>query len=193
MFDTPREDMEFFKSDNSGISHDPHPSSQTRPEDRIFYLMHKATVDFLAGAHLVTSACGFQTALKKRIDNIPIGNDWMNMPDLYTFLRPHISHATVEAMCGPHFLFMFPDFVEDFWNFNHNMPRLLQGWPRWMIPGAWRARDKCIKTMKSWRRLTNNENFSGNGMISARWNYFSEMRGLSEHGVACSDLGILWG
>ena len=98
MFNTPDKDMQFFKADNSGITHDPHPSSATRPEDRVFYLMHKATVDCLAGSHLVSSVSSFQVALEKQIRDAPIDNEWSEMPDLFTFLRPYISHSTIEAM-----------------------------------------------------------------------------------------------
>lgn len=194
MFNTPDKDMQFFRADNSGITHDPHPNSSTRPEDRVFYLMHKATVDCLTGSHLVSSASSFQVALEKQIRDAPIGNERSEMPDLFKFLRPYISHSTVEAMCGSRFVTDFPKFVEDFWRFNSSMPKLLQGWPRWMAPKAWQARDRCIETMKSWRKSSqNSHHFSGNMMIPQRWNYFSKMHGMSEDGVACSDLGILWG
>lgn len=59
MFNTPKQDMMFFKADKSGITHDPHPQSSTRPEDRVFYLMHKATVDCLAGSHITFAAQRF--------------------------------------------------------------------------------------------------------------------------------------
>lgn len=201
MFNTSSKDMTFFYADNSGLTHDPHPMSNVRPEDRVFYLMHKATVDCLAGPHLALTSRDFQTALKKRIAEVPIGDDWMTMPDLYAWLRPHISHATVKAMCGSLFLQLSPTFVEDFWNFDKAMPKLLQGWPRWMNPSAWKAREKCIDGMRRWRKLSDGRNpssvtdaaFSGNEMIRARWRYFSKMDGLSDEGVASSDLGILWG
>ncbi|KAL8811175.1 MAG: hypothetical protein Q9223_006229 [Gallowayella weberi] len=147
MFNTPKEDMLFFEADDSGITHDPHPRSATKIENRVFYLMHKATVDCLAGSHLTAAALAFQTALAER----------------------------------------------DFWMFNGTMPRLLQGWPRWMMPKAWQARDRCIAAMKKWRSMTDGFAFDGNAMIPRRWSYFSRMKELSEHGVACSDLGILWG
>ena len=187
--------MQFFRAENSGITHDPHPRSSTRPENRVFYLMHKATVDCLAGSHLVSSASSFQVALEKQIKNAPIGNEWLEMPDLFAFLQPYISHSTIEAMCGPNFVSDFPKFVEDFWRFNSNMPKLLQGWPRWLAPKAWQARDRCIATMATWRRmnLQNLHHFSGNKMIPTRWDYFSKMQGISDNGIACSDLGILWG
>ena len=193
MFDTPKKDMLFFQADDSGITHDPHPLSSTKPKNRVFYLMHKATVDCLAGSHLTAAALAFQSALATRIEMLPISNEWVEVDDLFGFLRPLISYSTVEAMCGPKFLKTFPEFVDDFWNFNGTMPRLLQGWPRWLTPKAWQARDRCIMTMKKWRRMSHDTAFDGNAMIPRRWSYFSAMEGLSEQGVACSDLGILWG
>lgn len=193
MFGTPKSDMKFFEADDSGITHDPFPHTSTRPQDRVFYLMHKATVDSLAGSHLVSSAQSFQTALAKKIEDLPISDDWVEFPDLFNFLRPIISCATIEAMCGSYFVTQYPKFTKYFWQFNADMPKLLQGWPKWLMPGAWVARDRCIETMKKWRKTSSDDNFNGNAMIPQRWSYFSEMKGLSEHGVACSDLGILWG
>ena len=193
MFDTPKRDMAFFEADKSGITQDPHPKSSTKPEDRVFYLMHKATVDCLAGSHLTIAAQRFQVALERRIVAVPVQEEWMEMDDLFSFLLPLISYSTIEAMCGATFLQMFPEFVDNFWHFNTQMPKLLQGWPRWMMPKAWSARDRCISIMKKWRQICDTENFDGNAMMVRRWSYFSKMQGLSEHGVACSDLGILWG
>ena len=192
MFDTPKDDMMFFKADDSGITVDPHPQSSVRSDDRVFYLIHKATVDCLGGSHLTIAAQNFQHALQKNIEASPITDEWIEMDDLFIFMQPLISRSTVEAICGPKFLQQFPEFVGDFWNFNRRVPKLLQGWPRCMMPKAWQARDRCIETMKIWRKLCN-EDFDGNAMILRRWSYFSRMKGLSEHGVACSDLGILWG
>ena len=193
MFNTPKEDMDFFRADDSGITHYPHPQSTTMPEDRIFFLMHKATVDCLAGSHLTIAARKFQNALAKQIEAAPVSDTWVEMDDLFAFLQPLICHSTVQAMCGPTFLHSFPGFVEDFWTFNSAMPKLLQGRPRWMIPKAWQARERCIDTIKRWRGSCSKRNFDGNDMIPQRWNHFSKMQGLSDYGAACSDLGILWG
>lgn len=193
MFNTSKEDMKFFKADDSGIANDPHPQSSTRPEDRVFHLMHKATVDYLAGSHLIIAAQKLQTALLKNIEASPIADEWIEMDDLFKFVQSLVSYSTIGAVCGAKFQQMFPEFFGDFWTFNNKMPKLLLGWPRWTMPKAWQARDRCIATMKKWRTLCNEENFEGIAMIPRRWNYFSRMQGLSKHGVACSDLGILWG
>ena len=178
--------MMFFKADNSGITNDPHPQSSRRPEDRVFHLMHKATVDCLAGPHLTIAARKFQTALVKNIEASSVAYEWIEKDDLFNFVRDLTSCSTIEAMCGAKFLQMFPGFTADFWNFDRRMPR-------WIIPKTWQGRDQCIAIMKKWRTLCNEEDFDGNAMITRRWSYFSKMEGLSDHGVACSDLGILWG
>lgn len=155
--------------------------------------MHKATVNCLAGSHITIATKNFQAALERRIKTVPVGTEWFEMDDLFSFLRPLISNSTFEAMCGAHFLKMFPEFVDNFRSFNRRMPKLLQGWPRWMMPKAWQACDQCISTMTQWRNMSNEEIFDGNAMIQRRWGYFSKMQGLSDHAIACSDLGILWG
>ena len=192
MFDTPKQDINFLKADNSGITHNPHPQSSTKPEDRYFYLNYKATVDFLTGSHLTVTAQRYQTALNRRIEVVPIQDKWVDLDDLFSFLRPLIFDSSIETMCGVNFLRTFPDFVDNFWKFNDRMSRLLQGWPRWMIPKTWRARDRCISLMKQWRKMSLEKQSNAHPFFLRRWSDFSKMRGFSEDGAASSDLGVLW-
>ncbi|KAL9124080.1 MAG: hypothetical protein Q9217_006553 [Psora testacea] len=122
MFDTPKKDMRFFEADDSGITHDPHPQSLRSPEDRVFYLMHKATVDCLAGSHMTIATQKFQSALRNRIAAVPVQSESLEMEDLYNFLRPLVSQSTIEAMCGVSFLKSFPEFADDFWMNSNSMP-----------------------------------------------------------------------
>ena len=191
MFDAPKHDMKFFNADTSGIAHEPHPQSSIRPENRIHSLMHKATVDYLAGPHLIITGQRFQTALERRIKALPMKDEWIEIDDLFSFLRPLISYSAIETICGVSFLKTFPGFFDDFWTFDSKMSTLLNGWPRWLIPKAWQARDRCLLAMKQWRRLSN-ENFDGHEFYWRKWSYYSKMRGISEDGVASSDLGFLW-
>ncbi|KAL9596990.1 MAG: hypothetical protein Q9179_004425 [Wetmoreana sp. 5 TL-2023] len=193
MFNTPRKDMAFIKSDRSGISLDPHPQSSTEPENRVFHHAFKATANFLTGIHLNATAQNFQAALQRRIENVPVQQDWVEMDDLLGFLRPLIACSTVEAICGPTFLRRFPDFVENFYEFNGKVHKLLYGWPGFLMPRVWRARERCIAILQQWRATTSEQDFDGNGMMLRRWSFFSKMQGMSDYGVACQDLGILWG
>lgn len=74
-FDTPKQYMMFFRADKSGITHDPQLQSSTRPEDRVFYLMHKATVDCLAGSHIAIATQKFHALLERRFKAVPVQDD----------------------------------------------------------------------------------------------------------------------
>ena len=192
MFDAPKNDVKFFKADVSGIAYEPHPQSSIRPENRVHSLMHKATVDCLAGPHLTITGQRFQAALRRRTGALPVKNEWVEMDDLFDFLRPLISYSAIEAACGVSFLETYPDFFDSFWQFDSRMPTLLNGWPRWTMPKAWQARDRCLSALKQWRQSSNEENFEGNEFHWRKWSYYSTMQGISEGGVASSDLGFLW-
>ena len=193
MFNTPRKDMAYIKKDRSGISHDPHPRSDTKPENRVFHHAFKATADYLTGPHMLITARNFQRAMQKRISMVPIQDRWTEMDDLLGFLRPLIAQSTVEAICGQTFVKRYPNFVENFYEFNGKVHAFLYGWPGFFMPKASRARERCISVLKDWRATTSEKDFDGNGMMTARWRYFSKMSGMSDYGVACQDLGILWG
>ena len=192
MFDAPKHDVKFFKADISGTAHEPHPQSSIRPENRVHSLMFKATVDCLTGSHLTITGQRFQTALVRRIRTLPIEDTWVEMGDLFGFLHSLISYSAIDAMCGLSFLERFPDFFDDFWQFDGRIPTLLNGWPRWMIPKAWQARDRCLSAMKQWRQSSNEDNFDGNEFYWRKWSYYSKMQGISDDGVASSDIGFLW-
>ena len=192
MFAAPKHDMKFFRADTSGTAQEPLPQTSITPEDRVHSLMYKATMDCLAGPHLTITGQKFQTALNGRIGALPITNEWVEMDDLFSFLRTLISYSALEAMCGVSFLNTFPDFFDNFWRFDGRMPALLNGWPRWIMPKAWQARDRCLSVMKQWRQLSNEENFDGSEFYWRKWSYYSKMQGISKDGVASSDLGFLW-
>lgn len=194
MFATSKEDMKFYGADDSGIGHDPHPKSSVKPNNRVFLAVFKSIVDTLSGPQLTIAAQRFKDALVSQIEASPITGEWVEMDDLFAFVQPLISRSTFQTICGASFLQKFPEYYDDFWYFNRYMPNFLHRFPRWIIPKAWQARDRCIATMKKWRIECQDGTTSEAGaMIQERWKYFSKMEGLSEDGVARSDVGILWG
>lgn len=195
MFATSDEDMKFYQADDSGVAHEPNPRSSIKANNRVYRLVFKSIADTLSGPELKIVAQKFKDALVSQTEASPINNEWVEMDDLFAFVRPLISRSTFQAMCGASFLQMFPEYYEDFWYFNQNMPKLLHRHPRWLIPKAWQARDRCFAAMKQWRKacLEETTTCEASAMIRQRWNYFSQMEGLSEDGVARSDVGILWG
>lgn len=113
-----------------------------------------------------------------------------------------LNFRTFSTFCGPLYLALWSKPCADRTSSHNtlNSPRtsgnltlICQNYYKWLMPGAWVARDRCVETMKKWRKTSSEDNLNGNAMIPQRWEYFSKMTGLSEHVVACSDLGIFWG
>ena len=126
------------------------------------------------------------------METLPVKDEWVEMDDLFSFMRSFTSYSAIETMCGVSFLKTFPDFCENFWHLDSRMPTMLQNWPRWMIPKLWQTRDRCLSAMKQWRQLCSEKTFDGNGFYWRRWSYYLKVQGISDDGVASSDVGILW-
>ena len=205
LFGTSKDVLEFYEFDDSGINTLPHPNSRIQPENRIHHITHKTTVELLAGKHLKSLARSFQHILKKRVSNLEVGSDWIDMPDLLSLLQSHMFSAAVEGMCGPYFLSLNPDFAQNFWDFDGYMPCILKGYPRFLKPAAWQARDKCLASVKKWHTylkqhdphgLVDMENvqdpYYGTTLMRARQNYSLKMKAMTADAIASADLGLIW-
>ena len=200
MFGVPGAEMPFFTSDRTGSAHEPHHDAPARDKDcRVQYLMLKTVADHLSGPGLAGTAVRFRGAMEKQIEAVDVGSgvkeeEWVEMDDLFGFVRGLVARATCETMLGSKFLAQFPDFVDCFYTYNDRIRRFLQGWPRFLIPRAWAARKRCIEIMRLWKRGVEADagSFDGSPMMVKRWEIF-EKWGISEDAIAASDLGILWG
>ncbi|GIK04692.1 hypothetical protein Aspvir_008785 [Aspergillus viridinutans] len=83
----------------------------------------------------------------------PIGGEWVQLPDLYSFWKSRIFHAAVKALFGPYLLSLTPSFEEDFWEYVDETPTLMKSMPRWMVPKAYGARDRVFAAVKTWHRF----------------------------------------
>lgn len=193
MFALPKKDMPFFWSDRTGSSHDPHTQSPPRAADqRVAYLMLKTSAEYLSRGNLAATAERYQIAMKNQLSDVPIQGEWVEMDDLFDFARRLVANATCESILGSTFLTQFPDFVDNFYVYNSRIRRLLQGWPRFLIPRAWQARKRCIEIMGQWRKTLNVHDFDGSPMMLKRWSIFAKWN-ISDEAIASQDLGILWG
>ena len=116
MFGSSKQDMKYWISDNSGITIDPHPQSSVRPENRGHHTMYKAIAHGLTSCNLMKAGENFKAALQRRIDAVPVHEQWVEMDDLYSFLLPLIAESTFTAMFGSKFLDIFPDFCSKLLN-----------------------------------------------------------------------------
>lgn len=204
-FHTPTAALKFWMADNSGASINPHPDSNVRPENRIYFHTNRSTHEFMAGKGLKLFANRFQDLLLKQVSKTNIGNEWLEMPDLYSFVQVTLSTAAVEALCGPALLKLSPTWIQDFWEFDKSLPKFLSRFPRLFAPAAYKARGRCLEGIKSWHKYAQ-ENFDesciepdgfdpffGSSLMRSRQKIWANMEPMDADAIASEDLGILWG
>ncbi|ORY17483.1 hypothetical protein BCR34DRAFT_596952 [Clohesyomyces aquaticus] len=81
-----------------------------------------------------------------------IGMDWVEMPDLYTFVQDILFQCGVDAFFGEKLRKLDPDLEKDFWEYDDNISFPATPMPAWMRPNAIKARDRCHAAMKRWRQ-----------------------------------------
>ncbi|KAL8707942.1 MAG: hypothetical protein Q9220_007085 [cf. Caloplaca sp. 1 TL-2023] len=202
---TPAKSLEFYKADNSGIGKTPIPHSHVAPEHRVWHLTHQPITDCLSGQNLDAFTESFQAALSQRIEDSSIGDEWVEMPDLYHFIYTEVIHVQLELLCGSFFLEQNPNFAEDFKRFNEAMAYLKKGLPGWMTPQSVKARNVCLDSVKKWHkaliehdpdRLVDTGERQhprfGNEIMRSRRLIMAKMDAMDEETAASADLGMLW-
>lgn len=206
MFGMPAKAKDFIAADNSGLNVKPHPMSEVKPEHRIDYLTHSSLKRFLTGPGLEPLVSRFRDNLWGQLTCLKIGSEWIEMPDLYGFIKVQLFNASVEAMCGKSILTLNPTFCDDFWKFDEGLSDLAKGYPRWWIPATYRARNKCLAHVKKWHEFlreqcSRRESEMTDGydpklgaeIMRYRQKLYSEMEAIDTDAMASEDLGMLWG
>ena len=202
---TPKDALDLWLSDDSGVNVSPHPASSTPSHLRIDYLTYSSVHKFLSGPGLKPFADRFTTnllaQLTKRDD---IGQRWKHLPDLFSLFQDEFIAASLQAMCGEYLLRSQPTFVQDYWRYNTALYTLAKGYPRWMKPKAYRQRDKCLQSLKEWHELIRPyfedasldqqdwNPYYGTAFVKFRHRAWSEIDCMGPNAAAAEDLGLIW-
>ena len=116
--------------------------------------IHTALQSMLAGPRLEILAGRYQQAVIGQVleGNASMGDDWVEMPDLCSFVEKHIFEAATRAVFGPYLVQLNPTVADDFWDFNRHVKSMFMGVPKWMNGAAIRARDRMTDNVKRWQR-----------------------------------------
>lgn len=201
----PKETLAFWMWDDSGHHAQPHPNSNVPPHLRIDYLTHSSVARLLTGPGLKPLADRFTKNLMARFaNNDYVQDEWQYLPDLFLFMQDELFRSAVEAMCGERLFTVNPNFVRDFWAFNKGLPYLAKGYPRWMVPSAYRARDTVLSSLKKWHKAIASELKSppiamdewnpdfGVELVRFRHAAWSKMPLMNEDAAATEDIGMIW-
>ena len=206
-FGTPKEVIPFYESDNSGSHAVPLPGSNIKPEDRIFYIIHKMANTYLSGQSLTGMTTRFQTNLADAISRESrIGDEWVELHDLYAFLQTQLLEAAVRSIFGDYILSLNATFTQDFWAWERGVRHLFMRTPRWMVSDLYRKRDKILQNIKRWHRYALEhydiskaeeddvewEPYFGSKFARVRQFTFMKFKALDDTARAAEDLGVLW-
>ena len=201
----PKDALAFWMSDNSGMHPRPHPDSNVPSHLRVDYMTHDSVSKLLTGPGFRGSCDRFTKNLTQRLlTKDSIGSEWTDLPDLCQFFHEELFPAAVEAMWGTSVFRVNPDFLQDMLAFSRGIPYLAKGYPRFLAPSAYRARDKCLESVKRWHAALApllkspiqsmeswNPNY-GTEFVKYRHQAWSKMPRMNADAMAGEDLGMIW-
>lgn len=200
-FRTPKEYLHFY------AAHDPSASTPGEKPEHMHDFQVKTSLKYLSGKHLLAMSERYLAVLKSRLVALEVPTDsWIEISDFYAWLQSQVTPSVIEAMMGSRLLKMYPDIVEDFWEFEHQVANYSRGLPRWIIPSAYETRDRLLANIKAWNRLANRESdytqhggegpewdeYFGSKFIKAREDYLRKY-GMDEDSIASENLALLFG
>ncbi|KAF2710377.1 cytochrome P450 [Pleomassaria siparia CBS 279.74] len=205
LFGMPEKAIESYTIDDSGPYRKPHPNSNVAPHNRVDFLTHDSLLRGLTGSAMGPTFKRYQSIVQRNLDTEGVGEEWKEMPDLFLFFRNHIGKAQLESLFGPSLLRINPGFVDDLWAYDEEVKHLAKRFPRFLIPNAYRVRDRLLAQIKNWYQYARvqfgedamDENgewdpFWGSSMNRQRQAMLLNIDGQDDDSVASTDLGLIW-
>jgi len=209
-FGVPKHFQDLFAADNTGLSLNPLPNTNVKPEHRVDYLMHSLIVQFMTGTSLKSLARRFTENMETRLKGYSHIEGGEARDSLYDFVKVNMFHASVTAMFGKQLFEIDPDFCNHFWQFEQGMPELSKGLPRFLHSKQYGARDLCLETVRNWQQKLDEQraadpdtalklpredydDFFGSGIVKKRHAAFAKMEVMGVDARASEDLALIWG
>lgn len=147
-------DQPFYDADRSGIALTPASGSNVNPKNRIHFPRHHASTKFFNVPNIRDMTTRFLNQLADQLASPKdIGTEWIELPDLATFIHKEVFRAATYSICGPYLLSLSPTFVDDFADYIFYLPIYNKAWPLWMQPRAYATRDRLLEAYKKWHRF----------------------------------------
>lgn len=205
----PLSDVKIYEDDDSGLYLKPALNSNVAPNMRLLHKAHHQFGKELTGTSLTELSRqfvrSFASQIKRKSEEIADG--WVELPDIFKFVRDESFTATTKALCGEHILRLSPEFASNFWKFDAWLQLLLKRVPRLFIPKAYAIRDKCQEQIAIWHAFADKhvdcydesirdvlwEPYYGHRLMRERAKMYIATNKFSDVGRAASDLGMIWG
>ncbi|KAF2837384.1 cytochrome P450 [Patellaria atrata CBS 101060] len=194
-----------YRADDSGSYPKPFPGTQVEPHNRVDYIIHQGVQRGLVGPGLVPTTRRLTKAVTRKIEHLQVSKEWTVIPDLSRFMYDIVGVSIIESICGPSLMSINPAFADDFWTYDKNVPWLSRGIPSFVIPNAYRVRDRLIDQLKNWHSFAkshftesdieddgDSDRFWGSEMMRSRQKTLRRVDDQDNDSIASSDLGLIW-
>ncbi|TGO52383.1 hypothetical protein BCON_0142g00090 [Botryotinia convoluta] len=208
IFGMPRKALDMYAKDDSGLVAQPPTNSSVAPNNRVDYRTHVGMLRFTKGAGLSNFCDRLVTGLCQRLAAFSVDEEWIELPDFMAFFDQNFGSALVESICGPSLTRLSPEFAKNFSRYDMEIPGLMKGLPRWLIPDAYEARDKLLASIKQWHAFARDHfkeaSISPDGDADPYWGslfirerqaeggIFATTDNFGEDARAACDLGFIW-
>jgi len=207
MFGFPQKASAFILSDQSGHNSKPLPGyADNKPEHRFEHLTHLQVYKFLTGPGLKPLIARSAETFSRNMLDLDISYEWQERSDLCTWLKELMLRTAVESIFGPNLLALNPNLIQDILEYDSNLSLFGKPIPRWLIPKAYRARDRCIASFKKYHIFLKQhpkkiiptgddahyDSFCGPEFIRLRLEAWSKMDAMTADAQASEDFQFLW-
>jgi hypothetical protein len=205
MFGMPKPALSVYSADDSGPYRKPHPDSNVAPHNRVDHLTHEILSHAFTGPALAPTFVRFTESFEKSIGGLAIGTEWVEYEDLTSFFREHVGRSIIECLFGPSILKINPQFMDDLWTFDTIVPGLAKRFPRFLIPNAYRVRERLLEQIKKWYVYAranfaehtiyqdgDGDPYWGSEMARRRQKVLLSFDGQCDDAIAATDLGLMW-
>lgn len=113
---------------------------------------------YCSGAGLKSMGEAYTLLLRHNLGNKMFQDrTWTEIEDLWSFFQIEVTRATLATLFGEKLLKVYPKIVKDLWEFDANLDSLSTGLPQFLIPNAYKVRDRLQENIEKWLKSTKNE------------------------------------
>ncbi|KAE8548389.1 hypothetical protein TMatcc_010800 [Talaromyces marneffei ATCC 18224] len=162
LYKMPKSHVERFANDKSGRGHVPAPGTEGTPKEQRYWARYEQIhTEYLARTqHLKPIIQAYSNQLAHDLNKYPL-EKWTTLGVVET-CRREVTKCAMSTLLGPKVFELDPDFLDTFWEFDHNVFMLTLGFPKWLNPGPYNAQDKYLSTIERYVHAAW-DNFDWNG------------------------------
>lgn len=145
--------LHLYANDDSGPFPKPLAKSNVPAELRIHYKLHAGLEKALIGPGFAPILGRYRKCLLEQMYGMEMHEtEWTTVADFRKFVHHTVGLSFIKAVFGPSLIKINPTFIDDLFEFDHLIPWLGRGMPKFLKPRPYRVRERLHESFKRWYR-----------------------------------------